>query len=614
MLKTLAIQDLDLDRAIGELMTSAERASVAGFAREAFQALTALLDEGPWRMPAHGAIMHRLQRLLPDVAFLADQACPAVGDQAAISRARQPEWGTQQAIARTGALAMVGRRQLQTAGADWGEAFLATLSQRRQAFASFCVDAEFVLKARVARQFRCGTGAIDPQQVTQLAALGVAADVLAGLSVTSQAIEIAPAAEATETLTIARALARYLGETGDHGGYLADFVFQASWMLLADAGKVPDAKEVAAAWLASRPDACSQILGLAVVPAIRDALRSGAFAQAAQVDAEAVKAWLAAVSSRRATRRAAPANDPVWSPPRSADAFVSSLQGTSLHDLHWRQVPVPGNGEHAWVAAVPPGRRKPLWQEAMALVDRTGRWPLITTLWSGSPGSTDVDELGEALFARSAYGFGASRDDLSPRSFIATSRSVDTQVFLDELAQLEYRADEPGQLQAWRDELASIGASLDGVEEAWASCGGDRLRFEHWLAAHEAAQDLADPERGRQPSFDPDNAWLILLPTAHGEDALAYLHWFGLERGSTDGFIALLRRWREQHGAVLFAHYGTMLEFVVQRPPLAFKDAMRLAREHLLAAPCTLVLPGMALRHYALGLVGHAEWFLHERP
>jgi len=614
MLTTRAIQDASLDRAIGEVLTNAERACVAGFAPEAFQALTTLLAGGAWRLPAHGAIVYRLQRLLPDVALLADEAAPAVGAQAAISRAQQPDWCLREAAARLRTIAMVGRRQLRPAGADWTSGFLSTLSQHGQDFGPFCDDAEFVLKARVARRFGCDTGAIDPRQLTELAALGVPADALAGLSMTADAIRIAPAAETTGTLAIARALARYLREAGGSGGYLADFIWQACWLLLADAGQAADAEEVAGAWLAHNPDAGSQMLGLAVVPAIRAFLRTGVLAGAAQVDASAVRGWLAAMATRRAPECGAPANDPVWSPAQSQADLLGSLDGTSLRGLRWHRVPVPGNGEHAWVARVLPEDSKTLWHEARGLVERTGRWPLVTTSWSGAAGDADAQGLGAELFARSPYGAGASRDDLSPRSFIASSRSVDLQDMLDELAGQEYRPGESEQLQAWRDELAAVGASLAGFDQAWAACQGDPLRFERWLAGQEAAQGLADAERGRQPGFEPDNAWLLLLPTPNGEEALAYVHWFGLERGPADGFIALLRRWRERHGAELCAHYGTMLEFVVRRPPRDVDEALPLAREHLLAAPCTLLLPGIALRHHALGLVGHAEWFLHERP
>jgi hypothetical protein len=615
MLTTQAVQDPKLDRAIGELVTNAERAAIAGLARPALQALRLLLQPGPWRMPAHGAIVHRVQRVLADVAWLADEASPEVGEQAAVPRARQPAWAAREAAQRLRALAMVGRRQLRPAGADWSPAFFSSLPRHREAFGPFCVDAEFVLKARIARRFGAATAAIGPQQAAELAALGVAAEVLAGSTGSVDSIEIDAAAESTDTLAIARALAGCLRETGESGGYLASFVFQACFALLADSGRAADARDVADAWLAHVPDACARLLDLAVVPAVGDFLRSGHLSEVARVDAEAVREWLAALSSRRTpiAGRGLPANDPAWTPPQSPAEFVATLQGTPLGELDWRRVPVPGNGEHAWVARVPVDARRALWQQARARVERTGRWPLVTTLWSGGA-PPDADQLSEDLFGRFSYGTGASRDDLSPRSFIGSAASIDAADVLQELAEQEWIPDEQDQLQSWRDELASTGGSLDGFDEAWAACRGDRLRFERWLVAREAEQGRADPELGRQPNFDPDNAWLVLLPTTDGEDALAYLHWFGLERGTPDGFIALLRRWREAHGAELLAHYGTMLEFVVTRPPQDLDTALSLAREHDLAAPCTMALPGIALRHYALGLVGHPEWFLHERP
>lgn len=226
------------------------------------------------------------------------------------------------------------------------------------------------------------------------------------------------------------------------------------------------------------------------------------------------------------------------------------------------------------MASVPVAERKALWRAARALVGHTGCWPLVTTLWSGFDNPPDVARLGEDLFMRFPYGGGAARDDITPRAFIAASQSVDVDGFLAELAANAYPpTDEP-----------------------------------------DAADDAPDPALYRQPPFDPDNAWLVLLPTPQGENALAYEHWYGLERGRVEGFIALLRRWREQFGAELFAHYGTMLEFVVAQPPQDVDAALPLAREHYLAAPCTLALSGTPLRHHALGLVGHGDWFLHERP
>jgi hypothetical protein len=57
------------------------------------------------------------------------------------------------------------------------------------------------------------------------------------------------------------------------------------------------------------------------------------------------------------------------------------------------------------------------------------------------------------------------------------------------------------------------------------------------------------------------------MPVANSWESLAYIHWWGCIAAPSDLF-----------------------------------------------APCTLPLPGLLVRHYAGGLVGHDRGFLHERP
>ncbi|MBB6563877.1 hypothetical protein HNP48_006603 [Acidovorax soli] len=628
-----------LDSALDELLANARLAAVAGHAGEALAALRLLLQpQGAWRLPAHGALVTQVQRLLSLVALLAGQGCPAVGEQQAMDAAPLSDWAGEQTGQLLQSLALPGRLQLAPAGEGWSPGFLATLVERQGAsgdprphvaFGAFCMDAELVLKARIARQ-RGASQALGEEVPTaeDLIALGLpegeVAAMLAQLQSAGQ-IEVAPAAEATDTLDIARAMAAYLQATGFAGGYLVHNIWQAAWLLLAHEGRDGDATEVAAAWLAhDAPAAASGLLDLAVVPAATRLLRAGRLAQAVGVDEMAAADWLAALGTRTVPGpvEPAPPAEVAGTPTESREAWLARLQGTPLAGLDWLVLPVPGHagtdsGEIAWAAQVPVPERQALWQAARALVDQgSGRWPVVTTLWTGSTEAPDAQALAEDLFMRFPYEQGAARDDVSPRSFVSTARAFDPEDLLAELVEGSYPLDEEDQLDAWRSELEAAGISADdaGFEAAWAECAGDRLRFERWLAALEAAQGVADPGRGRQERFDPDNAWLVLLPTPHSEEALAYLHWYGMERGPADGFIALLRRWREQHGAELWAHYGTMLEFAVRRPPGDFDTALVLAREQDLAAPCTLSLPGIALRHHALGLVGHGTWFLHERP
>jgi len=640
LLTTQHLHEQRLDSALDELLANARLAAVAGHASEALAALGLLLQrEGAWRLPAHGALVTQVQRLLPLVALLAGQGCPAVGEQDAMDCAQLADWAGQQAGQLLQSLALPGRLQLAPAGEGWSADFLATLAQRQGAggdprphlaFGAFCMDAELVLKARIAAQWGASFAlGDDVPTADDLIALGLPDDEVAAMLAQLQSaghIDVAPAAEATDTLAIARAMAGYLRATGFAGGYLVHNIWQASWLLLAAEGRDGDATEVAAAWLAhDAPAAATGLLALAVVPAAANLLRARHLEQAVGVDARAVAAWRAALATRAASTPAPeqPAAVPPATPTESREAWLARLQGTPLAALDWLALPVPGHagaasGEIAWAAQVPVPEREALWQVARALVEQgSGRWPVVTTLWSGSTEAPEPEALADDLFMRFPYEQGAARDDVSPRSFIATARGIGADAVLAELAESFYPLDEEDQLDVWRGELAAAGVAEDacaGFDAAWAECAGDRLRFEHWLAALEKDQGVADPERGRQERFDPDNAWLVLLPTPHSEEALAYLHWYGMERGRADGFIALLRRWRERYCAELWAHYGTMLEFTVRQPPQDFDTALALAREHDLAAPCTLALPGIALRHHALGLVDCATWFLHERP
>ncbi len=103
-------------------------------------------------------------------------------------------------------------------------------------------------------------------------------------------------------------------------------------------------------------------------------------------------------------------------------------------------------------------------------------------------------------------------------------------------------------------------------------------------------------------------------PTPNGWDALAYLHWYAAVGRPAEAYVALGRLWERRFGAELVAHWGTMLQCYVDRPPRSLGDAWDLARMHDLVAPSTLALPGIRLRHYAPSLVGCDRWFLHERP
>ena len=62
------------------------------------------------------------------------------------------------------------------------------------------------------------------------------------------------------------------------------------------------------------------------------------------------------------------------------------------------------------------------------------------------------------------------------------------------------------------------------------------------------------------------------------------------------------------------ANWGTMLQFVVARPPRTLEQAWTLALQQHLVARDTLTGPGVPFRDHARTLIARPTWFLHCRP
>lgn len=625
MLTLDALRDRDVGRAIDELLVNATKLAVSGHADIAHRALGLLLEDGPWRLPAHGAARDSYQYMLPLVCGLASRDCPAIGDRPAMSAQEVQDWAAEWA-----STVMLGHfvyrgRPLGLAGAGWSAEYLASLPSRmddtpnpqpHRVFDRFCDDAEFLLRQRLAAQpsFQSLTEAFR----AELCSRGVEPALLDGTA------EIAPEAAGIDTIVraiglyldvIADVLRRRVGQMGAMylGGHLQP-LFSCAWVLLLEQGRTADAVEVADIWLRQNPPANRCVLDLSGFPAAGDLIRSGGLARINRIVEGMGESWLYYLGTRPSPpppRRAKPARRKVPVQTRSLRGLRAALKGTPLAQLDWIEVPVPeSSGETAWVARLSGDRPIDDWQLARDRLPQTGRWPLLCTSWGAA---TDAAKLSREFFARGPYQHGTAADAVSPRAIVDAAESLDPAEFLASLTDAD-PADADGLLQRWAHEWKQLDLATDELPSIWAACGHDRLRCERQLALRERALGVSNPEYGRQSCFTPDHTLLVLLPTAQAADSLAYIHWWGMGRGRPEGFVRMLQHWSARYGAELYAHYGTMLEFKVSRPPTDFEAALALAREHELVAPCTLILPGIALRHYAEGLIDHPIWFLHERP
>lgn len=260
------------------------------------------------------------------------------------------------------------------------------------------------------------------------------------------------------------------------------------------------------------------------------------------------------------------------------EELQAALEQTSLEGREAIRLDVLDTREAAFAIRIEPDEVLSAWRVARGLVGATGRWPVVVSCIGPLDGGDEMawrDRVVTAdLFSRTEFEGDPPGLDVSPAAVIDRSRSAAVDPFVDSLL-----ADHP----------------------------------EEYLSAESTVPD--EHLGGHLEWFEPEEATaIILLPRATSEAALAYIGFFGAWGDGAVAFVALARRWREMYGAELVAHYGTMLEFVVEHPPASFEQACTLAREQLAFALCTTYLPSLTLGDHARSLVGRDTWFLHQRP
>lgn len=260
-----------------------------------------------------------------------------------------------------------------------------------------------------------------------------------------------------------------------------------------------------------------------------------------------------------------------------------------------------------------------VWQHVRTRISQSLYYPLLTEVWGGA---RDFFTSYEYWYEQEQAA-GLIRD-IRPGSIIAAAPHADRSAFLtdQEARRHPYLADaithEP---QRTQDQFGDAPTS-DEVQAAVAQYQiKSPVAFERWLFAWERhrfgdAQALRCTDVSYLDWFDAHarQLTLLLIPTPKGWNTLAYLHWYGALTSTTPVAIQFLEHWYRTYQAELVANYGTMLQFVVGRPPTSPEEAFQLAWEQEALAECTLVLPGVSIREHARALLTVDRWFLHERP
>jgi len=303
---------------------------------------------------------------------------------------------------------------------------------------------------------------------------------------------------------------------------------------------------------------------------------------------------------------------------QTLDELRALLSDMPLGGRAMTRLPVLDTGEHALLVEIDGVEVEAAWRAAREQSGRAGRWPVAVTCWADGAGAWERRFEGEDLFMRAPFTWGAGGADVSPAGLRRRSRDVDVAAMLKReaarRAELVPAAEVIEEAVAETERVFGVAPDPALVADAGGSHQSD-LDLERWLARWERDHAGDRPPRPPDPWFAPYGPTALMwLPAPAGADALAYVSWYAGETRDHADLIALLRSWEERFGAELVAHWGTMLQLVVRRPPLDLESALEVATEQVLVAPCTIWLQGTSLRDHARALVGAERWFLHERP
>jgi uncharacterized protein DUF4253 len=241
-----------------------------------------------------------------------------------------------------------------------------------------------------------------------------------------------------------------------------------------------------------------------------------------------------------------------------------------------------GPGQTLIVDGVDPDLILPSWQAARDVLARTGRWPVLI-----DPDSLEYDP---------------SEADLAEMRHAATTG--------DPWSVFRRRHDD-GPPPDWRVNslTALFGDDLDVRAPNLDRRIYDLLLSDPRLAAR-VVHSLGDYS-GTGQWYRPHRVQLALLPTATSWLAPAWVVYHGaLDPGRRRALAGAFREWEQRCGAEPVAAWGTMLQFVVARPPAAGDPAWEVAGQ-LMAVGGSLQMDRWTL---ALGVARSDAWFLHDRP
>jgi hypothetical protein len=300
--------------------------------------------------------------------------------------------------------------------------------------------------------------------------------------------------------------------------------------------------------------------------------------------------------------------------------------GTTLESCQLAEIPILDTKQKAFAIRVNNDYSLSAWQVMRAKTEDTQRWPVLVACGQNLNGYW-LQQISQAnFFDRFPFQYEVNRENpekVSPEIIISGSQKIDIDTSLQRLSQsdeedlkeyLEYSLADTQENFGQSPQLSLLNQLIDD------GTLNSELELERWLfnweIQHFGAKATKSIDNSYLQWFEPVNELmaLLLMPTLNGWEIPAYINWYGAESCSSELVVALLKYWHQKYGAELVAHYSTMLQLVSQTLPNSPEEALKLAWQQQVIAPCTTCLPGVSLRNHAREMLHCHQWFLHERP
>ncbi|WP_376690226.1 DUF4253 domain-containing protein [Wenzhouxiangella sp. EGI_FJ10409] len=613
------LHDNSVRKAAREALENSKRLFLCGYFSEAMQVTDQMVGPGPWALDAHNDLAGHLAWVHSIFCWANRSDFPGFADEPARQFAQLKAEFEADLEDCLDFMVTSDRIQNGEAGHDWSEAYFAKVERMEledgiyKDYGQFSAELDIVLKDRLRT-------ALNRNGRDLLGGLGfaLAADDSAGPD-----LRVAEASRNYSTRKLVDVLARCFNRFPHGLDYMAQRCFTAAMILALS----EDQSELALEQLRilMTDDDLGDLLQLVTWPPLFRLLGSGALRDHLELDDEAVATYLAAFAARQSVAKPAP--EPVPEPAHDVvglDAFRKLIEGGSMGRAETCLLDIPDSDQAAIAIRTSASTLIDDWKALRGMVEQTGRWPIVTIGW-GQGGDGWEEAIRSAdLFMREPYQsevYDGVRHGLSPAALIAGASHVDIDQSLVEMAELneepieeilEFELEQIESVYGKAPDQAEVLAQIDTRAPTARMAMNQYLH--QWLLAQGCELQVETAHIDWFQPQDNDTLAIVLLPTANPCDAPAYLQWFGAESIGTEVVIAMLRKWHERYGAELVCHYGTMLQFQVSTRPASIAEALRLAWEQELVAPCTTALPGVSLLEHALALMASDTWFLHERP